>query len=118
MQYSSSLGIVSWSENLTILVGANRGNRSGCVYKRYSYPINVDIRCVIVFSFNAKVHTTIIHAFDIECAFVDFRRFWQLSICLQVSGFIGGIFENDIALFVLVIPKREEDNVALVYPNL
>lgn len=38
--------------------------------------------------------------------------------CVQRTGLIGGVLEDDIALFVLVLAQRDQDDVAVVDPNL
>ncbi len=48
---------------------------------------------------------------------VDLGALGQLSVCLEAPGLVGAVFEYDVALFVLVVAQREEDDVAVVDPD-
>ncbi|KAL3955075.1 hypothetical protein ACCO45_010638 [Purpureocillium lilacinum] len=49
---------------------------------------------------------------------VDLGVLRQLAIGLESSGLIGGVLEDNIALVVLEVAQGEEDDVALVNPDL
>ena len=49
---------------------------------------------------------------------VDLGALGQLAVCFETSGFVCAVFEDDVALFVLVVTQREENDVALVDPDL
>lgn len=49
---------------------------------------------------------------------VDLGRFWQFTICLQTSGFIGVVLEDNISLLVLVISQGQQNDITLVDPHL
>ncbi len=53
----------------------------------------------------------------IRVRLVDLGALGQLSIRLETPGLVGAVFEYDVALFVLVVAQREEDDVALVDPD-
>lgn len=49
---------------------------------------------------------------------VDLCVFGELAQVLQVTGLVGGVLEDDVALVVLEVSEGEEDDVALVDPDL
>ena len=49
---------------------------------------------------------------------VDLRTLRQLSIRLQRSRLVSAVLEDYVALLVLVVAQREQDDVALVDPDL
>ena len=55
---------------------------------------------------------------SLRISLINLRRLRQLAIRLQAPRLIGVILENHIALLVLVVAQREQDDVALVDPDL
>ena len=49
---------------------------------------------------------------------VDLLVLRELAVGLEGAGLVGGVLEDDVALVVLVVAEREEDDVALVDPDL
>lgn len=49
---------------------------------------------------------------------VDLGVLGQLAVGLETAGLIGAVFENHVALLILVIAEREQDDIALVDPHL
>ncbi|EGX90123.1 hypothetical protein CCM_06542 [Cordyceps militaris CM01] len=49
---------------------------------------------------------------------VDLGILGQLAVRLERAGLVGRVLEDDVALVVLEITQREEDDVALVDPDL
>lgn len=49
---------------------------------------------------------------------VDLRVLGELSVSLERAGLVGGVLEDNVALVVLVVSKRQEDDIALVDPDL
>jgi hypothetical protein len=49
---------------------------------------------------------------------IDLGVLGKLAIGLEGTGFIGSVLENDIALVVLEVSERQEDNITLVDPDL
>lgn len=60
----------------------------------------------------------IVEGENIRICFVDLGTLWEFAVCLQASGLIGVILENDISFFILVVTKREKDDISLVDPDL
>ena len=54
----------------------------------------------------------------VSIRFVDLCVGRQFSVRFETACLVRGIFQNDIALLVLEVPKRDEDNIALVDPDL
>lgn len=48
---------------------------------------------------------------------VDLGALGQLAVGLQTPGLVGAVLEDDVALLVLVVAQRQEDDVALVDPD-
>jgi len=48
---------------------------------------------------------------------VDLRVLGQLAIRFEGPSFVGSVFEDNVAFFVLVIAEGEKDDVALVDPD-
>jgi hypothetical protein len=42
----------------------------------------------------------------------------ELSVCLEISSFVGSVSVNDIGNVVLELSEGEEDDIALDYPDL
>lgn len=49
---------------------------------------------------------------------VDLGRLGQLAVGLEGAGLVGRVLEDHVALVVLVVAEGEEDDVALVDPDL
>lgn len=49
---------------------------------------------------------------------VDLLVLGELAVGLEGAGLVGGVLEDDVALVVLVVAEGEEDDVALVDPDL
>ena len=49
---------------------------------------------------------------------VDLGVLGQLAVRLEGAGLVGRVLEDDVALAVLEFAQREEDDVALVDPDL
>lgn len=49
---------------------------------------------------------------------VDLGTFRQLPVRLQTSRLIGRVFQDDVALLVLVIPQGQKYDVPLIDPDL
>jgi len=49
---------------------------------------------------------------------VDFGRFGQFAIGLQLTGLVRIVLQNDVGFAVLKVAQANEDNIALVYPDL
>lgn len=48
----------------------------------------------------------------------DLDCFWDFTICLQVTGFISVVLEDNISLGILVISQANQDDVTLIDPDL
>lgn len=44
--------------------------------------------------------------------------FWQFSICLEVPGLVGSVFENDVCFIVLVVSESNKDYITTIDPYL
>ena len=55
---------------------------------------------------------------DIRVGLIDLRSLRQLAIRLERSRLVGVVLEDDVALLILVVTKRQQDDVALVDPDL
>lgn len=49
---------------------------------------------------------------------VDLRALGEFAVGLQGAGLVGGVLEDHVALLVLVVAERQQDDVALVDPDL
>lgn len=49
---------------------------------------------------------------------VDFSVLWKLAVRLKIPRLVSSVFDDDIGFVVLEIAQREQDNIALVDPNL
>ena len=54
---------------------------------------------------------------NIRISLVDFSTLWQLAVRFQTPRFVRTVLEYNIALLVLVVAQREQDDVALVDPD-
>ena len=54
----------------------------------------------------------------VRVGLVDLGVLGQLAVGLERAGLVGGVLEDDVALVVLVVAEGEEDDVALVDPDL
>lgn len=50
--------------------------------------------------------------------FVDLEIGLELAIRLEIPGFVGCVFVDNVRAVVLEIAKREEDDIAGYYPDL
>lgn len=50
--------------------------------------------------------------------FVDLCRCWNFSVLDEITSFVGCVFLDDVGLFVLEFTQRQEDDVAVVDPDL
>lgn len=63
--------------------------------------IDFIVRTAVVIKLNFVVHV----AFN-ECHGIVYSYWlWELAICLQISGFVGCVFKDDIGLCVLVVAQ-------------
>ena len=54
----------------------------------------------------------------VRVGLVDLGVLGQLAVGLERAGLVSGVLEDDVALVVLVVAEGEEDDVALVDPDL
>lgn len=59
----------------------------------------VTIAAAILVEFNIVVNTFV----AVCVGFVDFGAFWQFTVCLQRSGFVGAVFQDHVTLLVLIV---------------
>lgn len=80
----------------------------------------VDIDVLLFFAIAVLVELDVVlETFvTIGVGFVDLGVLGQLAVGLQTSSLVGGVFHDDVALFVLVFTQREKDDIALVDPDL
>ena len=64
-----------------------------------------------------KLHVPLPLLIRIRIRLVDLRALGQLVVRLQTPRLVGRILQYHIALLVLVVAQREEDDVALVDPD-
>ncbi len=64
-----------------------------------------------------KLHIPLPLLIRIRIRLVDLRALGQLVVRLQTPRLVGRILQYHIALLVLVVAQREEDDVALVDPD-
>ena len=79
--------------------------------------VNVDLTAALAVVL-AEVEADALFLTAVCVGLVDLGRLGQLAVCLQASCFVGVVLEDDVALLVLVVTQRQEDNVALVDPDL
>lgn len=63
--------------------------------------IGLVVRTAVVIEFNFIVHVAF---YERHCV-VYSHRFWEFTVCFQISGFVGCVFEDDICLCVLVVSQ-------------
>lgn len=80
--------------------------------------INVDVLVGITISVLVELDIVVDAFVTIGIGFVDLCTLGEFAVGLKGAGFVGRVFEDDIALFVLVVSQRQQDDVALVDPNL
>lgn len=54
----------------------------------------------------------------IGICFVDLGALGELAVGLEGTGLVCRVLEDDVALLVLVVTEREQDDVAVVDPDL
>src|SRR4051812_30158491 len=80
----------------------------------------VDIDVLVVFALAVFVELDVVleTLVAVGVGFVDLGVLGQLAVGLETSGLIGGVLHDNVALLVLIVTKREKDDVTLVDPNL
>mmetsp|Transcript_24333 Transcript_24333/g.36918 ORF Transcript_24333/g.36918 Transcript_24333/m.36918 type:complete len:204 (-) Transcript_24333:9-620(-) len=54
----------------------------------------------------------------LQVRFVNFHVIGKFAILLQLTSLIGSVLSDDVALFVLEVSKRDQDDVTQVDPDL
>lgn len=80
----------------------------------------VDINFLLFFALAVLVELDVVlEAFvAVGIGLVDLGVFGQLAVGLERTGLVGGVLHDHIALLVLVLTEREEDDITLVDPDL
>lgn len=80
----------------------------------------VDIDLLVVFALAVLVELDVVleALVAVGVGLVDLGVFGQLAVGLETAGLVGGVLHDHVALLVLVITQREENDVTLVDPDL
>jgi hypothetical protein len=90
-----------------------------CHIRTASNLININLLAVFTASVAILVKLDIVvHALmAVGVGLVDLGALGKLAVGLETSGLVSAVLEDDITLFVLIVPQREEDDVALIDPD-
>ena len=75
-------------------------------------------RAVVLSRDFAKVDHVVAVLSAVHVRLVDLCRLGQFAVLLQLAGLVGRVLLDHVGLAVLEVSEREEDNVALVDPDL
>lgn len=94
---------------LLLTAGALGGDRSYSIYG-----VHFLLGAVLVTELDVIVQVVVD---ECDCV-VDAHRLWELAVGLEISRLVRGVLEDDVRFRVLVVTQTDEDDVALVDPDL
>lgn len=80
--------------------------------------VDVDLVAALVRLILSELHAHILVLAAVCVGLVDLGCLGQFTIGLETSSLVGAVLEDDVSLLVLVVSEREQDDVALVDPDL
>jgi hypothetical protein len=80
--------------------------------------INVDLLVRITISVLVELDIVVDALVAVGIRLVDLCTLRKFAVGLEGTGFVGRVFEDDVALFVLVVAQGQQDDVSLVDPDL
>lgn len=80
----------------------------------------IDIDLLLIFALAVLVEFDVVleSVVTVGVGLVNLSVLGQLAVGLETPGLVGGVFHDHVALLVLVLAQRQEDDVALVDPDL
>lgn len=80
--------------------------------------VDIDLLLVGAFAVLVELDVVLETLVTVGIGLVDLGVLGQLAVGLEGAGLIGGVLQDDVALLILVVAQGEEDDVALVDPDL
>ena len=80
--------------------------------------VDIDVLLILALAVLVELDVVLETLVAVGVGLVDLGVLGELTVGLQTAGLVGGVLHDHIALLVLVVTEREENDITLVDPDL